>query len=73
MQKKWFNPKKSMISKHDLLLHYELKPVIYGSKKQVDFLVDNVLKESDRKKYVIKKSNGIYMLCKKLKYYKKRE
>ena len=73
MQKKWFNPKKSMIRKHNLVLYYEYKPVIYGSKKQIDFLVDSLLKESDKKKFIIKESDGLYTLCKKTKYYRKRE
>lgn len=73
MPQKWYNPKKSIIKKHRLVLYHEYKPVIYGTKEQIDFLVDNLLKEKVKEKYVIKKSNGLYTLNKKIKYYKKRE
>jgi len=73
MQKKWYNPKKSMIRKHNLALHYEYKPVIYGSKKQIDFLVDSLLKDSDKKKFTVQKKDGLYMLSKKIKFYRKKE
>lgn len=73
MQKKWYNPKKTMIRKEGLILHYEYKPVIYGSKKEIDFLVDSLLKKSDKERYIIQEKDGLFMLSKKTKYYKKKE
>lgn len=73
MQRKWYNPKKSEIKSQNLVLHYDYKPVVYGTEKKINFLLDKLLKEGKRNQYTIKQSNGLYMLCKKTKYYRKRE